>query len=328
MSELNDREALPATRVTVIVPCYNHERYLTTMIDSLKRQTFTDLAVVAVDDASTDNSAAVMRKALSTCDFPNRFIEHDQNTGLCRSLNDALRLVESEYVATISSDDWIYPHALERLVARFDEAGETCAVCYGDADEVDAHGKPLGTTFLEKRIGDDPRPDRRVAPDLMRINFVPPLATLVRVDAVRQVGVYDERLLTEDFDMLIRLATRFSFAHVPEALGAYRVLEHSLTSLAFGDNRQRSREDKMVSIPKALNVDPETDAAAVERLRHLTTLYYLDGGAPEIVARQFRLITRYRWRPMTFAYLVAAKMGLPGTWLHRAKRLAKLGRFQ
>lgn len=99
--------------VSVIVPVYNVERYLRRCLDSVLEQTLRDIEVVVVDDGSPDGSPAI-------CDEyaprdPRVKVIHKQNGGLGYARNSGIEVAEGEYIAFLDSDDYLEPHALERL---------------------------------------------------------------------------------------------------------------------------------------------------------------------------------------------------------------------
>ncbi len=107
-------------RVSVVIPCYNYGNFLP---DAVRSATFdqpgVDADVLIVDDASPDGSGDVAR-ALASADPRVRVLQHEQNMGHLQTYNDGLRAVEGDYVALLSADDLLAPHALARAAALLD----------------------------------------------------------------------------------------------------------------------------------------------------------------------------------------------------------------
>jgi len=101
--------------ISVLVPIYNVEPYLSQCLESIVRQTFPDLEIICLNDGSTDSSLTIVK----------RFAEHDHrltiidkpNSGYGDSMNRGLDLAQGKYIAIVESDDWIEPQALEKLYA-------------------------------------------------------------------------------------------------------------------------------------------------------------------------------------------------------------------
>ena len=99
--------------ITIIVPVYNTEQYLTKCLDSIVSQTFTDFEVLLIDDGSTDGSGKICERYSR---FDNRFITiHQLNQGVSASRNNGLQQARGKYIAFVDSDDCIHPQMLELL---------------------------------------------------------------------------------------------------------------------------------------------------------------------------------------------------------------------
>jgi glycosyltransferase involved in cell wall biosynthesis len=101
--------------VSVIVPVYNVEPYLRQCVDSILTQTYGDLEIILVDDASPDNCGEI-------CDGyaarePRVKVIHQQNRGLSGARNAGIDIAAGEYLFFLDSDDWLDPSAIETLLA-------------------------------------------------------------------------------------------------------------------------------------------------------------------------------------------------------------------
>ena len=102
--------------VSVIVPVYNGEKYLSECLESLRTQTLTDIEVITIDDGSTDSSAAVCMEYAHR--EPERFRHFSiANSGQSAARNVGLENTRGKYIAFCDADDTYAPHALETLVA-------------------------------------------------------------------------------------------------------------------------------------------------------------------------------------------------------------------
>lgn len=100
-------------KVSIIIPAYNTEAYIKKAIESALEQTLTDIEVIIVDDASSDQTVEV---AKSFTDQRVKVIINQQNLGVSAARNRALRAAQGEWVAILDSDDWYAPERLEKLV--------------------------------------------------------------------------------------------------------------------------------------------------------------------------------------------------------------------
>lgn len=100
-------------KVSVIVPVYNAETYLSACVESIRVQDLQDIEIILVDDGSTDRSGAIADH-FTTLDSRIRVV-HKRNGNPGATRNVALLMAEGEYVAFVDSDDWIEPHLLSTL---------------------------------------------------------------------------------------------------------------------------------------------------------------------------------------------------------------------
>jgi glycosyltransferase involved in cell wall biosynthesis len=208
-------------RVSVIVTCYNYGRFVAEAVDSLLGQTFQDLEVIVVDDASPDNSRAVLLERYA--DHPRvRLVLHDQNQGHIRSYNEGLGLARGEFMGVLAADDFcLRSDAVARQVAVFD-AHPRIGFVYSAYAMVDVSSKPFRSfqPFEHDYVRDGFDEFR----SLMFANYVPHSGTLVRRACHEGIGWYDTALPhAGDWDLWLRVASRYDVGYIAEQLFAYRV---------------------------------------------------------------------------------------------------------
>lgn len=135
------------SRISVIVPVYNIEDYISKCLESIINQTFKDIEIIIVDDGSTDNSGKICDKYKSE---DNRItVIHKQNEGLVRARKTGLYNSSGEYVIYIDGDDWIDNSTLEKMYEEI-LANHTDMVVWnhfesiGNTDRIIKHGIESG----------------------------------------------------------------------------------------------------------------------------------------------------------------------------------------
>jgi succinoglycan biosynthesis protein ExoO len=108
--------------ISVIVPCYNAERFVGRAISSALGQTGVNVEVIVIDDASTDGTASLV-ESLAANDPRVRLIQCDVNGGPGRARNRGLAAAKGEWVAILDADDWYAPQRLQTLTALAEEDG-------------------------------------------------------------------------------------------------------------------------------------------------------------------------------------------------------------
>lgn len=133
-------------RFTVFTPCYNSEKFIHRVFESLQAQTFRDFEWLLVNDASTDNTMAVLEQYRQTADFPVRIINNPTNKMLYYNYNLAFDEAEGELLIAVGHDDQIYPHTLERFHQIWETHGnEKIAGIWACCE--DQNGRPIGSKF-------------------------------------------------------------------------------------------------------------------------------------------------------------------------------------
>ena len=107
--------------VSVVMPAYNAAPFIGSAVESVLRQTYADLELVVVDDASKDKTASVLRGLHA--DARLRVLRHETNGGVARARNTALEASRGQYIAFLDADDLWEPDKLRKQIAAMQEAG-------------------------------------------------------------------------------------------------------------------------------------------------------------------------------------------------------------
>ena len=126
--------------VTIGIPCFNCAPYLPALLRSLQAQSFRDWEAIAIDDASTDGTASILR---SIQDPRIRVVFGEENLGLGPRLNQIHEMAQTKFVARTDADDLMHPQRLARQMACF-EAFPTLDVCATGTYTIDNQNRLLG----------------------------------------------------------------------------------------------------------------------------------------------------------------------------------------
>jgi len=126
-------------KLSVILPNYNHASFLPRCVEAVLDQSFTDLELIVIDDASTDNSRDVLAE-YARRDPRVKFHVNPENRGVIATLNRALDLARGEYVFGAASDDYVLPGYFEKAMALF-AAHPEAGIALGQVECVDDDGR-------------------------------------------------------------------------------------------------------------------------------------------------------------------------------------------
>lgn len=215
--------------VSVVAVCYNQARFAVECLESIRRQTYPNLQLIVVDDASTDDSVDVIQQWLDRTGTVATLVLHDENQGICASRNDAFAHVVGDYVSSISIDDVWLPEKLARQVDQMQRLPRSTGLLYSDAYCMNEDGRRLPQRFIESFRSFDTMPEGFIYEELLERNFIPAMTVLARRECYEAAGPYDETLAYEDWDMWLRIAKLYEFAFSPYVDACYRVVSGSLS---------------------------------------------------------------------------------------------------
>ena len=193
--------------VSVVMPVRNGERFLAEAVESILRQTLTDLELIVVDDGSTDTTPELLAAA-ARGDQRLR-VEVRSPEGLTAALNAGCALAAAPLVARMDADDVALPDRLERQAACL-AAHPEVALLGGGIILVDESGREVD------------REPGRAELDFMERNELTHATVVMRTDAFRELGGY--RLdQSEDYDLWLRFEERFGVAALADPVIRYRL---------------------------------------------------------------------------------------------------------
>ena len=220
--------------VSVIVPCYNHEKYVEQTIDSIVNQTYKNIELIVIDDGSKDSSPEILEKLSKKYNF---YFERQENMGLPATLNKMIKMAQGKYISLIASDDVKTLDKIEILVKEFESLSDQYAVVFGDAGFIDTIGERRYLminneqidTFINKyfvqRNDLNSIEDLGTYSTLLVGNYLPAMTTLIRTEVLVSVNLFDENITIEDWSMWLKLARKYKFKFVNKIVGYYRTHE-------------------------------------------------------------------------------------------------------
>ncbi|MEC5147374.1 glycosyltransferase [Chitinophaga sp. 212800010-3] len=205
--------------VSVIVPCYNREKYIEQCVMSVIHQTYPNIELVVVDDGSTDKSGQILEELAAKHGFT---LVRQKNMGVCAALNNGIRGHSTgEYICYLGSDDYWKEDKIEKQVA-FLEEHQDLALGFTKTTLVDSKGNMSWSYPNGEEITCD-------FYNLLWGNFVPSLTTMMRRDVYVAVGGFDENLVLEDWDMWLRIAYEYKYGFLDEVLAYYRIHDNNMS---------------------------------------------------------------------------------------------------
>lgn len=227
-------------KISVIIPAYNHEKYIREAIYSVLRQTVTDFELIIINDGSTDGTEAVIQGI----EDPRIRYFSQENQGAHNTINRGIELARGEFVSILNSDD---AYAPERFAAIFDEfeANGDIAAVFTQAECIDGDGK-----FIRLVAGPEENwpglkmPDALKQTDALAVhllggNFLMTTSNLFcRRMVFDEIGLFDNLRYAHDIDLFLKLCTRFAARFVKKPLLKYRM--HATNTISENDAKTKA----------------------------------------------------------------------------------------
>jgi len=218
---------VPRPWLSVIMPTYNGDRYLSLALESVLVQHDSDVEIIAVDDGSEDRTLDILRSYAAR--MPLQVLQHKHSGNWVATSNHGLAVAQAEHACILHQDDlWLLGRlaALRRLV----EARSDMALILHATRFIGPQGEKLGTWRCPLPASENGLDPEFVVERLMVANFVAMPAPLFRRDLALQAGGMDESLwFLADWDLWLKLAAAGKSLYLPRTLAAFRIHGKSQT---------------------------------------------------------------------------------------------------
>ena len=284
--------------VSVVIPCYNHARFLGEAIESVLAQTHQQFEIVVVDDGSSDSTVDVARGYAGVRCVSQR----NQGQGVAR--NEGLRHIAGEFVVFLDADDRLLPHAID--------VGLRCLAAHPEVAFVAGRYAGLGPDGIQRPFRHDPVVERDHYLRLLTNNYICMLATVMfRTAVVRHVGGFKFRA-AEDYDLYLRIARNHRIWCHDQVVAEYRQHDNQTTGnypLMLSSTVRVLRGQRA-----AVRGDPRAEQALREGIRRWQDAY----------GEQLMNVVRKQLRAREFRRAIPALVGFlrchPTGFLHHACR--------
>lgn len=202
--------------VSILLLSMNHELFIEKCINSLKEQTYRNIEIIYLDNASSDNTFEIAKRALEYSGISFQIFSNKESKGISTNLNFLYSHCTGTYFIPLSSDDWFTNDSVEEKVNYFEqhpEFGMVYGSCY-------YYYEDTGENMVCPKKSE--YKDGWVLEKILKGNFVRSVGSIIKRETIETVGNFDEDSLLEDWDMWIRIAEKYPFGFVNKELAYYR----------------------------------------------------------------------------------------------------------
>ena len=192
--------------VSVVMSAFNSEEFISDSINSILNQEFKDFEFIIVNDGSTDNTLSIINKYQK---IDNRIkVINQKNCGLTRSLNNAVSVANSNFIARIDADDISLPSRLSTQL-KYLKSNSNLGFVFSSFNLIDKSGKKIQKKIISTN-------SYQVRSNLLNgINNIAHSSVMFRKDLFFEVGKYRNRFKkSQDIDLWIRMTDKYEFSNV------------------------------------------------------------------------------------------------------------------
>lgn len=203
--------------VSMVIPSFNHGYFVKSCIKSIIVQDYNNIELIIIDDGSMDDSVKVIESILPECmaRFARFEFRSRPNKGLIATLNEALEWSRGKYFSAIASDDLLLPNKTSLLLSNIEQEEDVAGV-FGGCELIDQSGSVVGllTSKASYHSYDEIITNRYV---------IVASSQLLRLDLIREVGVYPAGIYIEDWYMWLSLTKAgYRLKVLPDVVVKYR----------------------------------------------------------------------------------------------------------
>lgn len=235
-------------RVTILMNCFNGEKYVREALQSVFHQTYKNFEVIFVDNCSTDNSL----KIASDFGPKVKIIKTPQNMSLCQARVFARPYIQGDYFCVLDIDDLMMPTKLEKQVSVLESHPDVGAV-YSDTIYFKDSGEET------RAYGEKEMPSGLIFSELLSHYFLSLETVMMRVSVLKEHNLYfsEKYNVSSDMELFVKLAYHAPFYYLPEALAKWRH-GHVTESITQYESFPREYEQLLEDLEKMIPSFRET----------------------------------------------------------------------
>ena len=206
--------------VTVLLPCYNSEKYLKECIDSILKQSYAKFELLIINDGSIDKTGSIINQYK---DDRIVYVENDKNEGIVKSLNKGIAIASGKYIARMDADDLMHTERLQKQV-EFLERPENHDIGIVGCNHyiIDTLSKPIS-------LRQYPSNDAEIRTIMLfACPFCHP-SVLMRIEVFKKMKYPSNYKHIEDYALWFKIASKYQLANLPDFLTYYRIHETNVS---------------------------------------------------------------------------------------------------
>jgi glycosyl transferase domain protein len=218
--------------VSVLIPCYNCEKYVEKAVTSIIEQSYSNLEILVIDDGSTDNTGSILQE-LAQKDSRIRYIKNETNLKLIKTLNKGIDLCRGKYIARMDADDISLPTRIVKQVNFLEK--------HPDIGIVGTYTKNFGAN---NRTWKMKTRDKFIRAHLFFNTCFAHPSVMIRTSVLRDNHLYYDTnyLHAEDYKLWCDIAQYTKLANIPEILLYYRINQNQISNKYSKEQKETAQK--------------------------------------------------------------------------------------
>lgn len=302
--------------VSVIALCYNHQKYVRESLLSVLEQTYAEIELIIVDDASQDSSVDEIQNFITQNStqlaHQIKFISLKENQGNCRAFNIAFRESKGKYIIDLATDDVMHKDRISKQVACFESLDSKYGVVFSNAFLINEKGEILREHYSESKKN---IPSGDIYQHLIAAGALISAPTMmIRSLVLEKLGGYDETLSYEDYDFWVRSSRIYHYFYLDELLTYKRQLKnsHGKQFYVSKNNQHLISTLKICRKASKLNQNQSENKALAQSIRYHLRLSLFTANF-ELAIQYFDLLKdtdSINWKDVVFKKIADWKINL------------------
>lgn len=294
-----------APLVSIICLSMNHANYVRQSFVSIVQQTYKNIEIIYVDNNSTDNTFEIANEIFLNSGLPYKGFKREKNYSIPENLNFLINHSSGKYIAPQSGDDWWELTNIEEKVA-FYEKNQEYGLVYGNGF---LFYEPTGTISIPDT---SKYKSGNIFNDVLMEGIYFPVGYMIRKDVFETIGMYDEDIMVDDWDIWLRILQHFPIGYFEKPLVYYRRHKESFFQKADYKNH-------ITDTFKTL--DKHKDHFLYKKAVLSTNEHYIYSLVNKLSSREVLKEIFRVGRPNFFYFKQTFKMVLKGLGLYRSNKI-------
>tara|TARA_B100001093_G_scaffold96961_1_gene88918 strand:- start:1111 stop:1962 length:852 start_codon:yes stop_codon:yes gene_type:complete len=219
--------------VSILVPAYNHEDYVSTALNSILSNSYVNKELVIINDGSTDETPSIIVEWVKkNCNKIDVIYKSRENFGVVKTLNELISLSNGKYIYILASDDCLLDGGIEIMVSYLQNNKKKMAVI-GDSALINKESKIIFKSTLKEYF--DARVEKYQSDENLRTEIILRWSVAGSVFLARKKLYsfpefsYNDKLQQEDWDMYLKLVSKNYLGFVKFCVSKYRIHEENIS---------------------------------------------------------------------------------------------------